>query len=127
MWSPVHHLLTRIRSWPMDQERYEERVLAAVELVPPGRVITYGLIAEYLEQGGPRQVARVMAHSGGSVPWWRVVRADGSLPAALAARARPEYLSEATPLKAGGQVDIARAVWWPGQDMTTQGSEPGLM
>jgi alkylated DNA nucleotide flippase Atl1 len=35
--------------------------------------------AEYLGQGGPRQVGRVMALWGGGVAWWRVIHADGSL------------------------------------------------
>lgn len=96
---------------------YEEAVLDVVEAIPPGRVMTFGLIAEYVGSGGPRQVAKVMAHSGGAVPWWRVVRADGSLPDALAARARPEYLIEAMPLRPGGAVDVPHAVWLP-QDQT---------
>ena len=41
--------------------------------------MTYGDVAEWLEEGGPRQVGRVMALYGGAVPWWRVVRADGAL------------------------------------------------
>ncbi|MGX1492446.1 alkylated DNA nucleotide flippase Atl1 [Streptomyces tendae] len=54
---------------------YAERVLEVAELIPPGRVMTYGDVAEWLEEGGPRQVGRVMALYGGAVPWWRVVRA----------------------------------------------------
>ena len=50
-----------------------------VEAIPPGRVMSYGDIAEYLGEGGPRQVGRVMALWGGGVPWWRVIHADGSL------------------------------------------------
>ncbi|MEY6563767.1 MGMT family protein [Streptomyces sp. PGLac3x] len=58
---------------------YAERVLDVAELIPPGRVMTYGDIAEWLEEGGPRQVGRVMALYGSAVPWWRVVRSDGAL------------------------------------------------
>lgn len=57
---------------------YAERVLEVAERIPPGRVMTYGDVAEWLGVGGPRQVGRVMALYGGAVPWWRVVRADGS-------------------------------------------------
>ena len=59
--------------------QYAERVLEVAELIPPGRVMTYGDVAEWLEEGGPRQVGRVMALYGGAVAWWRVVRADGAL------------------------------------------------
>ena len=60
---------------------YEKRVLAVVEAIPPGQVMAYGDIAEYVGEGGPRQVGRVMLLSGGSVLWWRVLHADGSPPA----------------------------------------------
>lgn len=89
---------------------FAERVLDLVEKIPPGRVMAYGDIAEYLGEGGPRQVGRVMALWGGAVPWWRVIRSDGSLPACHARSARPHYLAEGTPLR-GERVDMRRARW----------------
>ncbi len=80
-------------------EEYVEQVLSIVEQVPPGRVTTYGLIAEVVGSG-PRLVGNVMATEGGGVPWWRVVRADGSLPPSHADEARQAYL-------AGGHADAA--------------------
>jgi alkylated DNA nucleotide flippase Atl1 len=94
------------------REEYVESVLAIVELIPPGRVTSYGAIAE-LVGSGPRRVGSVMAQHGGPVPWWRVVRADGSLPPSHLVEARPHYLDEGTPLRPGGAVDIARAFWDP--------------
>lgn len=99
----------------MDDE-YVEEVLSIVERVPVGRVTTYGLIAEALGRGGPRQVGAVMAAYGGPVPWWRVVRADGSLPDSHLPVARQEYLVEGTPLRSSGSVDIRAAVWLPDED-----------
>ncbi|MPZ95335.1 MAG: cysteine methyltransferase [Propionibacteriales bacterium] len=96
----------------MDQEAYVEAVLSLVEQIPPGRVLSYGLIAEYVGAGGPRQVGAVMAEYGGGVPWWRVVRADGSLPRSHDDRARAHYLDEGTPLR-HGRVDIRQALWHP--------------
>jgi alkylated DNA nucleotide flippase Atl1 len=98
---------------------YAERVLEVAELIPPGRVMTYGDVAEWLEQGGPRQVGRVLALYGGAVPWWRVVRADGVLLPGHELRALARYRSEGTPLKgadraAGGhlpRLDMRRARW----------------
>ena len=40
-----------------------------------------------------------MSTYGGSVPWWRVVRADGSLPPSHDEEARAHYLEEGTPLR----------------------------
>ena len=97
----------------MDPDAYVEAVLCVVERVPPGRVTTYGAIAEHLGRGGPRQVGRVMALYGGPVPWWRVVRADGSLPPSHDEEARAHYLEEGTPFRASGRVEMRRAAWWP--------------
>lgn len=94
-------------------EDYVEDVLSIVEQIPSGCVTTYGLIAEAVGRGGPRQVGAVMAGYGGPVPWWRVVRADGSLPPSHDHRARQEYLGEGTPLLGSGKVDLKKAVWLP--------------
>jgi alkylated DNA nucleotide flippase Atl1 len=98
---------------------YAERVLEVAEAVPPGRVMTYGDVAEWLEEGGPRQVGRVMALYGGAVAWWRVVRADGVLLPGHELRALAHYRAEGTPLKQAGRaaeghvprLDMPRARW----------------
>lgn len=94
-------------------EDYVEAVLACVEQVPRGRVTTYGAIADAVGRYGPRRVGNVMAEHGGGVPWWRVVRADGSLPRSHTDEARQCYLEEGTPLRQSGAVDIRAAFWQP--------------
>ena len=89
-------------------------VLDLVDAVPPGRVVTYGDVAGILGDGGPRQVGRVMALWGGAVPWWRVLRADGSPPQGHESRALERYREEGTPLRPDGRrVDLRRARWAP--------------
>ncbi|RBP66295.1 alkylated DNA nucleotide flippase Atl1 [Brevibacterium sanguinis] len=73
-----------------------ERVLRLVELVPPGRVVSYGTIAA-VATCSPRYVGRVMREFGRNVSWWRVVGADGVLPAPLLVRACEQWRAEATP------------------------------
>lgn len=97
----------------MDREEYAEAVLAVVECVPPGRVTTYGAVADHLGRGGPRQVGNVMAAYGGGVPWWRVIRSDGSVPSHLGPEALQCWWSEGTPLRPSGRVDVAAAFWSP--------------
>jgi alkylated DNA nucleotide flippase Atl1 len=101
----------------LDHEEYVELVLTCVEQVPRGRVTTYGAIAEIVGAvaagGGPRLVGSVMASHGGPVPWWRVVRADGSLPTSHDVEARAHYLEEGTPLRPSGNVDLTKAFWRP--------------
>lgn len=102
----------------VEHEAYVEAVLRVVESIPAGRVMAYGAIAEVVGVGGPRQIGRVMADYGGAVPWWRVVRADGTLPASHRHRARERYLAEGTPLvreRIVGdlRIDMRRAAWAP--------------
>ncbi|MEE1750773.1 methylated-DNA-protein-cysteine methyltransferase [Streptomyces sp. SID4936] len=98
---------------------YAERVLDVAELIPPGRVMTYGDVAEWLGEGGPRQVGRVMSLYGAAVPWWRVVRADGALLPGHELRALDHYRAESTPLREASRgaeghlprLDMKRARW----------------
>ena len=95
---------------------FASRVLDVTEAIPAGRVMSYGDIAEYLGQGGPRQVGRVMALWGGGVAWWRVIHADGSLLAGHEREALRNYLREGTPMRPvadgrPGRVDMRRARW----------------
>lgn len=104
---------------PPELPEFAEKVLDLTERIPAGRVMTYGDVAEYLEEGGPRQVGRVMALYGGAVPWWRVVRADGGLLPGHELRALGHYREEGTPLRERGRagqghiprVDMAAARW----------------
>ncbi|HVB41586.1 MAG TPA: MGMT family protein [Streptosporangiaceae bacterium] len=92
------------------------RVLDVAESIPAGRVMSYGDIAEFVGEGGPRQVGRVMALWGGGVPWWRVVRADGRLLPGHEHEALRHYRYEGTPLRTGTagprpRLDMRKARW----------------
>jgi alkylated DNA nucleotide flippase Atl1 len=95
---------------------FAERVLQVTERIPVGRVMSYGDIAEFLGEGGPRQVGRVMSLWGGGVAWWRVIHADGSFLAGHEREALDRYLAEGTPLRRARDgtaigVDVRRARW----------------
>ena len=107
----------------MDDD-YAEAVLDLVESIPPGRAMTYGLIAEVVSdgfeaaglprRGGPRQVGAVLAQAGSGVPWWRVVNASGNPPARHLARAMEQLVAEGTPRSADGtRVRLRQAIWFP--------------
>jgi methylated-DNA-protein-cysteine methyltransferase-like protein len=87
-----------------------------VERIPPGRVMSYGAISEYLREragrGSPRRVGTIMAGYGGPVPWHRVVAASGALPAGHEVEARTRHVAEGTPMR-GDRVDMRTASWWP--------------
>jgi alkylated DNA nucleotide flippase Atl1 len=97
-----------------EMDGFSSRVLDVVDSIPPGRVMSYGDIAEYLGEGGPRQVGRVMALWGGGVAWWRVIHADGTPAPGHERAALTHYRDERTPLRSARdpvKVDMRRARW----------------
>lgn len=99
---------------------YIDAVLEVVSLVPAAKVLSYGDVAALLETGGPRQVGSVMSHYGSDVPWWRVIRSDGSPPSGLGGQALENYRQESTPLRGSTsgegkswRVDMKTARWNP--------------
>lgn len=97
-------------------EGFAEAVLAMVDRIPAGQAATYGDIAALLGSRGARVVGQVMAHSGGTVPWWRVIRSDGRPPAAHEAEALEHYRAEGTPMRGSGldyRIDLRACRWDP--------------
>lgn len=91
---------------------FEAAVHAVVRSIPSGRVMSYGDVAELLGRGGPRQIGAVMASSDGELPWWRVIRADGSPPPGHESECLAAQRAEGVPLRAdGSRVDMRRARW----------------
>jgi len=88
----------------------DEAVFDVVEAIPPGRVSTYGAIGR-LVGVGPRRVARALSHGGGAVPWYRVLRADGSAAEPVRVRQLELLAGEGVPIR-NGRVDMS-AVSWP--------------
>jgi methylated-DNA-protein-cysteine methyltransferase related protein len=74
-----------------------EVIFARIRRVPPGFVTTYG----DLTPGAPRHSARAMSrgHPDADLPWWRVVRSDGSLAKGDDQRAR--LMEEDVPFRRG--------------------------
>lgn len=77
-------------------------ILDRVRRVPPGYVTTYG----DLSPGAPRHAGRVLSETDAAVPWWRVVRSDGTWPKGAEQRAR--LLAEEVPIR-GGRVVMRQA------------------
>ncbi|MEV1331275.1 MGMT family protein [Micromonospora costi] len=104
----------------MTPDEYVEAVLDLVERIPPGRVMSYGAIADALAERSGRASARlvgtIMARHGGAVPWHRVVASSGRLPPGHEREARARLRAEGTPLRAAG-VDMAAAAWSPEEGM----------
>jgi methylated-DNA-protein-cysteine methyltransferase-like protein len=93
---------------------YARRVLDVVDRIPRGKVMSYGDIAEYVGEGGPRQVGAVMREWGHEVPWHRVLRTDGR-PAVHKADEQLDLLRADGVLSRDGRVDMSVARWRPGK------------
>ena len=78
-------------------------IIDRIRDIPPGHVQTYGDI----EPGAPRLVGRVLATTNEkNLPWFRVVRADGSM--AKGEAQRRLLLEDGVPMR-GDRVDLGRA------------------
>lgn len=70
-----------------------QTIIERVRRVPPGFVTTYG----DLSPGAPRHAGRVLSRVPADVPWWRVVRSDGSWP--KGAKQRERLLAEGVAIR----------------------------
>jgi alkylated DNA nucleotide flippase Atl1 len=99
-----------------DPAEYVEAVLELVERIPPGRVMSYGMIAEVLYdrfgRGSARRVGTIMAQYGGPVPWHRVVTGGGRMPVGHEAEARRRLEAEGVEFT-GRRIPMARYAWLP--------------
>jgi alkylated DNA nucleotide flippase Atl1 len=76
-----------------------ERIVSRIRAIPIGFVRTYGDI----EPRAPRMVGRILATTYENLPWYRVVRSDGTLPKGR--RQRDLLLEEGVPMR-GDRVDL---------------------
>lgn len=107
----------------MADDSLAERILACVESIPPGKVMTYGDVAEYCGSHAPRLVGRVLALDDGTVPWHRVLRANGTCAEHLYSEQRQRLLSEGVRFN-GDRVDL-KAYRWDGRPVRSRSAAPG--
>jgi|SRR5919199_3155929 alkylated DNA nucleotide flippase Atl1 len=95
----------------MPRSALADQVLRRARSIPPGFVTTYGDLCPE----APRFAGAVMAECRDpTVPWQRVVRADGSL--AKGERQRRLLDAEGVPFR-GSRVDM-KVAWYPVQTAT---------
>ena len=103
----------------VNEKNYRERVYEIVRQIPPGRVMTYGQIAEILGEGyTPRTVGYVM-HGADTenVPWQRVINSQGACSTGrmtMPVNLQQQMLeSEGISFNAKGRCDLKRTIWYP--------------
>lgn len=96
-----------------------ERIYAMVRKIPRGRVTTYGTIARLSGFGGQARLvgyALSALRDGTTVPWHRVINAQGRLSLELAASSsgttqRLRLEAEGVKVDAGSRVSLTRFGW----------------
>ena len=112
-------------SSPPDPKAFAERVYAIVRLIPRGRVMTYGQVAQqilppasvpvdqYL-RAAPIWVGGAMANAPDDVPWQRVINSQGKVserPGLGPAVQRQMLEREGVVFDARDRVDLKRYGW----------------
>ncbi len=114
---------------PPDPGRYQAQVWEFVRQVPPGRVVTYGRVAdavgapagvdeETYRTYGARWVGNAMAASPADIPWQRVVNAQGRISirkGSLHLRQKAMLVAEGVEFDARDRIDLSRFEWIEGK------------
>ena len=96
-----------------------QQIWNTVTRIPPGRVASYGLVADLAGlPGRARMVGRSMqqAPADMALPWYRVIRSNGQLafpPGSLMAEKQKGLLQEEGVVVLGNRVDMAQFGWSP--------------
>ncbi len=88
-------------------ESFDERVAKVIRGIRKGTVASYGQVAE--SAGAPRGARAVVQALGRlkGLPWWRVIRSDGTLAEEVAAEQARRLRAEGVTVR-GRRVDGAR-------------------
>lgn len=92
---------------------HSEAILAAIAAIPPGRVMSYGDVAEFAGVSSARMVGRILAGDAADVPWHRVLRWDGTPAPHIRTRQLELLRAEGVPMRGPDRdrVDMRSARW----------------
>ena len=107
---------------PPNPQAYYEQVWNLVRQIPPGKVVTYGQIAQMLpppmgfepqeyKAFGPRWVGDAMAACPSDVPWQRVINSQGKISQRSGAERQRQLLEEEGILFVKDKVDLKVYQW----------------
>jgi len=103
-----------------DEKSYRERVYEIVRQIPPGRVMTYGQIADILGEGYTARTVGYVMHGADTenVPWQRVINSKGMCSTGrmtIPINLQQQMLeAEGVQFDAKGRCGLDRVQWFPG-------------
>ena len=116
-----------------DEQSYREKVYAIVNVIPVGRVMTYGQIADMLGEGYTARTIGYVMHAAdtANVPWQRVINSQGSCSTGkmtLPVNLQQKMLeTEGVVFNEKGRCDLQKYRWFPeGFDADEDDEQPGL-
>ena len=100
---------------------FDQRVRVVVALIPQGRLATYGQVADWIgAYGCARQVGWALRRLQlpSSIPWQRVVNAQGRISMSLSREGsdwlqRELLIAEGIPVDLNGHLPLKRFLWSP--------------
>lgn len=93
------------------RSEWDEAVARAVRQIPKGMTGSYSLIALLAGKPGRARAVVRSLHALENVPWWRVIKSDGTVAKEIAAKQAPKLRREGVEVK-GRRVPSA-ARWRP--------------
>ena len=102
----------------MEAQARRERIYTVLQQVPPGKVVTYGQVAELAGLGaGARQVGAALKGlpKDSQIPWHRVINAQGkiSLPEGAPYQRQADLLAKEGVTLLNGRVNLRSYQWNP--------------
>jgi methylated-DNA-protein-cysteine methyltransferase-like protein len=103
----------------VDEKSYRRKVYDIVNKIPPGRVMTYGQIADILGEGYTARTIGYVMHAAdtANVPWQRVINSQGAcstgrmtIPINLQQKMLED---EGVVFNEKGKCDLSRYRWFP--------------
>lgn len=126
MFSNVPDLMNVMKGTDFDQ-----RVYAMVEQIPHGHLSTYGQVADWIgAYGCARQVGWALRRLQlpSSIPWQRVVNAQGRISMSLSREGsdwmqRELLIAEGIPVDLEGRLPLKRFLWSPDEGQIAEMSQ----
>ena len=116
----------------VDEQSYREKVYEIVRLIPAGKVMTYGQIADILGEGYTARTIGYVMHAANTenVPWQRVINSQGSCSTGkifLPYNVQQKMLEdEGVVFNEKGKCDLEKYRWFPEDYEREEDEQPSL-